>query len=61
LLDNPDWLATTYRSAVRHAEIEAGLANLPAKLPWKLAELMDFDFFPAPAITTAESGNKVRL
>jgi hypothetical protein len=53
LLDNPDWLATTYRSAVRRAEIEAGLKNLPAALPWRLAELTDFDFLPPPATAPA--------
>lgn len=53
LLDNPDWLATTYRSAVRRADIEAGLKNLPAALPWTLAELTDFDFLPPPATPPA--------
>ena len=61
LLDSPDWLAATYRSAVRHAQIEAGLVNLPLDMPWAPAELMDFDFFPAPAITITETRNKVSL
>ena len=60
LLENPNWLATTYQRAVRGAKHEAGLKNLPAELPWKLGEVMDFDFFPPPADSTAESGHKGR-
>lgn len=58
LLDNPDWLAMTYRSALRYAEKEAGLKNLPVELPWTLDELMDFDFLPSPAAAPTESGKK---
>lgn len=49
------------QAALIRARDEAGLKNLPANMPWKLAELMDFDFLPMPAITTAESGRKDHL
>jgi hypothetical protein len=58
LLDNPDWLATTYRTARRYAEKEAGLQNLPADLPWTSVELMNFDFLPPPAAAPAKSDKK---
>lgn len=58
LPDNPEWLATTYRRAVRGTEQETGLKNLPAELPWTLVELMDFDFLPPPAAAPTESGKK---
>ena len=60
LLDNHDWLAKTYSRAVKRAEHEAGLKSLPTELPWTLAQLLDFDFFPPPPGADADSGNRRR-
>ena len=46
LLDNREWLATSYRRAVRRAVAETGLKELPAGMPWTLVQLRDVDFFP---------------
>ena len=60
LLDNDDWLAKTYSRAVKRAEHEAGLTSLPAELPWTLAQLLDFDFFPPQHGAAADGGNRRR-
>lgn len=46
LLNNPEWVAVTYRRAVRQAKRESGLKAFPAELPWTLTEVLNTDFFP---------------
>lgn len=50
ILNNPEWVAVTYRRAVRQAKRESGLKAFPAELPSTLMEVLNTDFFPQPRV-----------
>ena len=54
LLDDPEWIATTYRRAVRKAKRESGIKAFPPELPWELTQVLDPEFFPQPKIPVAK-------
>ncbi|NVD71350.1 DUF29 domain-containing protein [Duganella sp. BJB1802] len=46
LLDDPQWLATAYRRAVRDAQAQTQLKVFPTELPWRMEQVLSPDFWP---------------
>ncbi|MES2162670.1 MAG: DUF29 domain-containing protein [Pseudomonadota bacterium] len=46
LLDDPHWLETTYRRAVRDAQAQTHLKVFPIELPWRVEQALSPDFWP---------------
>lgn len=47
LLDNAQWMATTYARAVRRAKTETGLHRFPAISPWSRQQLLGMNYLPS--------------